>query len=43
MASMGRTGGSARLLMGGKLVEICAKQGSKVRKGDVIAYIQREE
>lgn len=27
----------------GKLVEICAKQGSKVRKGDVIAYIQREE
>lgn len=29
--------------LGGKLVEICAKQGSKVRKGDVIAYIQREE
>lgn len=29
--------------LGGKLVENCAKQGSKVRKGDVIAYIQREE
>lgn len=29
--------------LGGKLVEICAKQGFKVRKGDVIAYIQREE
>lgn len=29
--------------LGGKLVEICANQGSKVRKGDVIAYIQREE
>lgn len=29
--------------LGGNLVEICAKQGSKVRKGDVIAYIQREE
>ncbi len=29
--------------MGGKLVEINAKQGSKVRKGDVIAYIQRAE
>lgn len=29
--------------LGGKLVEFCAKQGSKVRKGDVIAYIQREE
>ncbi len=29
--------------LGGKLVEIAAKQGSKVRKGDVIAYIQRDE
>ena len=29
--------------LGGKLVEICAKQGAKVRKGNVIAYIQREE
>lgn len=29
--------------LGSKLVEICAKQGSKVRRGDVIAYIQREE
>ena len=29
--------------MGGKLVEITAKQGSHVQKGDVIAYIQRPE
>ena len=28
--------------MGGKLVEINAKQGAKIRKGDVIAYIQRD-
>lgn len=27
--------------MGGKLVEIGAKRGSKVRKGDVVAYIER--
>ena len=29
--------------LGGKLVEINAKQGAKVNKGDVIAYIQRGE
>jgi pyruvate carboxylase subunit B len=29
--------------LGGKLVEINAKQGSKVGKGDVIAYIEREK
>lgn len=29
--------------LGGKLVEINAKQGSKVQKGNVIAYIQREK
>jgi pyruvate carboxylase subunit B len=28
--------------LGGKLVEICANQGSKVGKGDVIAYIRRK-
>lgn len=28
--------------LGGKLVEINARQGSKVQKGDVIAYIERE-
>ena len=29
--------------LGGKLVEINAKQGSKINKGDVLAYIQRNE
>ena len=28
--------------VGGKIVEINAKRGSKVSKGDVIAYIERE-
>jgi pyruvate carboxylase subunit B len=29
--------------LGGKLVEINAKQGGKVQKGDVIAYVEREQ
>lgn len=29
--------------LGGKLVEIAAKQGKKIRKGDVLAYIERSE
>jgi pyruvate carboxylase subunit B len=29
--------------LGGKLVEINAKQGTKVQKGDIIAYIERAE
>ena len=29
--------------LGGKLVEINAKQGKKINKGDVIAYIERPE
>ena len=29
--------------LGGKLVEVSAKQGAKVRKGDVLAWIERTE
>ena len=29
--------------LGGKLVEIAAKQGKKIRKGDVLAYIERPD
>ncbi len=29
--------------LGGKLVEVKAKQGSKVKKGDIIAYIERPQ
>lgn len=29
--------------LGGQLVEISAHQGSKVRKGEVLGYIQRPE
>lgn len=29
--------------LGGKLVEIAAKQGKKIRKGDILAYIERPE
>ena len=28
--------------LGGRLVEVCARQGQHVRRGDVLAYIQRE-
>lgn len=28
--------------MGGRVVEICAQQGQQVRRGDIIAYIQRD-
>ena len=29
--------------LGGKLVEINARQGSKIQKGDTIAYIERPQ
>ena len=29
--------------LGGKLVEINAKQGARINKGDVIAYIERDQ
>lgn len=29
--------------MGGRIVEICAKQGDIVNRGEVIAYVQRDE
>jgi pyruvate carboxylase subunit B len=28
--------------LGGRVVEICAAQGQQVRRGDIIAYIQRD-
>ena len=28
--------------MGGRVIEICAQQGEQVRRGDIIAYIQRD-
>lgn len=29
--------------LGGKVVEVCAKQGTHVNRGDIIAYVQRDE
>ena len=29
--------------LGGKVVEVCAKQGAHVNRGDIIAYVQRDE
>ena len=29
--------------LGGRVVEICAKQGDRVNRGEVIAYVQRDE
>ena len=29
--------------LGGRVVEICAKQGEHVNRGDIIAYLQRDE
>jgi pyruvate carboxylase subunit B len=29
--------------LGGRIVEICAKQGDIVNRGEIIAYIQRDE
>ena len=29
--------------LGGRVVEICAKQGAHVNRGDIIAYVQRDE
>ena len=29
--------------LGGRVIEVCAKQGSHVNRGEVIAYIQRDE
>lgn len=34
---------TVKAALGGKLVEVNAKQGAKVRKGDVIAYIERPQ
>ena len=29
--------------LGGRVVEICAQQGAHVNRGDIIAYVQRDE
>jgi pyruvate carboxylase subunit B len=29
--------------LGGRVVEICAKQGDHINRGEVIAYLQRDE
>ena len=29
--------------LGGRVVEVCAKQGAHVNRGDIIAYVQRDE
>ncbi len=29
--------------LGGRVVEVCAKQGAQVNRGDIIAYVQRDE
>ena len=29
--------------LGGRVIEVCAKQGALVNRGEVIAYVQRDE
>ena len=29
--------------LGGRVIEICAKQGTHVNRGEIIAYVQRDE